>query len=270
MTDKPVAVKLKRDKNVYEILVHHGTVEKWRDGKLGWGKVAFADAVFKNSAKGDRYTDADLKTEFGTANIEECMKVIAEKGELQLTSDDRRKKTEETRKQIVQYIHKYYINPKTKTPHPVVIIDNALKEQRYNVTEEPVEKQVQKIMKTMIEHLPMRKNEVTVMRGTFTIPNAFVGKAQGVLAKHTTILGQNYSSSSCNVDVEFNSGDFDAVQLAVLQATQNEATFDITAGNGCGNGSAGNTDKKKDFNKKKNNDFNKKKGKKVQVEAGDD
>lgn len=252
---KPVSVKYKKDGNTFEILVNHGTVDTWRNGKLGWGKVAYADAVFKNASKGDRYTDNDLMSTFGTSNVDECMKIIAEKGELQLTTADRRKKMEETRKQIVNYIHKYYINPKTNAPHPLINIDNALKEQRYNVTEESVERQVQKIMKKMIMQLPMKKNEITLMRGTFTIPIQHIGKVQGVLSKTASILSQNYTSKESTVEVEFNSGDFENLNVMVLQASQNTSTFEATNSNNKGNNEKknGSKDGKSGKKKKKRN-----------------
>lgn len=257
MSKKPISVKLKRGKNTYEILVHHGTVDRWRDGKLGWGKVTYADEVFKNASKGDRYTDNDLESEFGTCNVEECMQIIAREGDVQLTTEDRRKMIEDTRKQIVQYIHKHYVNPKTKSPHPTIAIENALKQQRYVVTEEPVERQVQKIMKKMIEVLPMRKNEITTMMGTFTIPNEHMGKVQGVLGKYANIVSQNYGARECTVEVSFTSSDFDALNLAILQASKNESRFEASGSSG-GSAQPDNSNKsEKNLRKKKK----KKKGK---------
>jgi hypothetical protein len=50
------------------------------------------------------------------------------KGELQLTAAERQEKIDKKRKEIVNYIHKYYIDPKTKLPHPVVRIEGAIDE----------------------------------------------------------------------------------------------------------------------------------------------
>jgi len=71
MSSKPIIVRLTKAKKQYEVLVKHGTVEKYREGKLGLAKVTYTDKVFKNSTKGDRYTKKDLKQTFVTSDIQE-------------------------------------------------------------------------------------------------------------------------------------------------------------------------------------------------------
>lgn len=41
------------------------------------------------------------------------------KGDYQESTKERKEKVEQKRKEIINYIHKYYIDPKTKVPHPV-------------------------------------------------------------------------------------------------------------------------------------------------------
>lgn len=48
------------------------------------------------------------------------------KGELQLTAAERQEKVRKKRAEIVNYIHKYYIDPKTKLPHPIARLDGAI------------------------------------------------------------------------------------------------------------------------------------------------
>ena len=47
-----------------------------------------------------------------------------------MTAAERKAKTEKKRAEIINYIHKYYVDPKTKLPHPVVRIDAALTEMK--------------------------------------------------------------------------------------------------------------------------------------------
>lgn len=69
-----------------------------------------------------------MQAAFETSDEKECAKIICLKGELQLTAAERQEKVDKKKKEIVNYIHKYYIDPKTKFPHPVVRIESAIDE----------------------------------------------------------------------------------------------------------------------------------------------
>jgi ribosome maturation protein SDO1 len=64
---------------------------------------------------------------------------------------------------VVNYIHKYYIDPRTKTPHPVVRIENALDQMKINVDPDmAAERQVQeKVLKKLPEILPIKRSEMS-------------------------------------------------------------------------------------------------------------
>ena len=58
----------------------------------------------------------------------------------------------------MNFIHKYYVDPKTKFPHPVVRIENALVDLKYRVDADlSVDKQVQEIMRNMPGVLPVQR-----------------------------------------------------------------------------------------------------------------
>ena len=94
--------------------------------QLCFFQVCVVDAAFKNSHKGERFSDAELLEAFGTSDITQVLQSICEKGEVQQNAGDRKKMMEDKRKQVVQYLAKYYINPLSKKPHPAVDLENAL------------------------------------------------------------------------------------------------------------------------------------------------
>jgi ribosome maturation protein SDO1 len=63
----------------------------------------------------------------------DCIKIIMEKGEYNLSTAERKEKVEKKRKEIINYIHKYYTDPRSKTAHPVTRIEGALSEIKYNI-----------------------------------------------------------------------------------------------------------------------------------------
>ena len=55
---------------------------------------------------------------FGTEDPEEVAGTIVRKGDIQVTTDQRRAMTEEKRKAIVNHISRNAVNPQTRTPQP--------------------------------------------------------------------------------------------------------------------------------------------------------
>ena len=56
---------------------------------------------------------------FGTDNVEECCKQIVEKGDLQLSAAERKQQMDAKKAEIINIVHRNYIDPKTQLPHPV-------------------------------------------------------------------------------------------------------------------------------------------------------
>ena len=87
-----------------------------------------------------------FKTEDSTAIAEKIM----QKGDLNLTTDQRRKMIEEKRKQIVEYIAKTFVDPSSHLPHPPLRIEQAMKDGRVSVDpQKNVEEQVKDIVEKL-------------------------------------------------------------------------------------------------------------------------
>ncbi len=92
------------------------------DYKLGKKKdisaVLVSDDIYTDSKKGTKPTNEKLLKAFKTEDLTEIAQIILEKGDLNLTTDQRRKMIDEKRKRIVEYIAKTYVDPKSHLPHP--------------------------------------------------------------------------------------------------------------------------------------------------------
>jgi len=55
---------------------------------------------------------------FGTTDTLKIADIILKKGVLQLTTEQRRKMVEDKRKQIIDFISRQAVDPKTNLPHP--------------------------------------------------------------------------------------------------------------------------------------------------------
>ena len=85
------------------------------------------DQIFTNSTRGDIANPSDLKDVFGTEDLMKCCEEIVKHGQLQYTAQERRAFLDAKTKEIVYYINKNYVDPKTKLPHTADRISNCMK-----------------------------------------------------------------------------------------------------------------------------------------------
>jgi len=128
----------------------------------------------------------------------------------------------------VNYIHKYFIDPRSKTPHPIVRIEAALDELKIRIDPDiPYDKQVQDIIKRIPEVMPIRKEEI---EGTITIPHKHMGAAAGLISKSASIRRERYDDDGCIMDITLVPGDYDSLINDLNRVTKGEYTFDIDGG----------------------------------------
>jgi ribosome maturation protein SDO1 len=164
--DNAVIARLESHGETFEILLDPNIVKHLKDGKeVEITDYLAVDAVFKNASKGTQPADDKIKEAFGTDNITEIAKRIVSKGEIQITSEQRKEMLEAKRNRIISYIARNAINPQTKTPHPPVRIELALTEAKFHVDPfRSVESQVDEAMQLLRPLIPIRfeKSRVAV------------------------------------------------------------------------------------------------------------
>ena len=133
MTDVTV-VRYSYDGEKFEILVKPDPALDYKLGKKNdVSSVLISDDVYSDSGKGTKPATEKLVKAFGTEDLTEIAKIILQKGDLNLTTDQRRKMIDEKKKQIVAFIAKTYVDPKTHLPHPPLRIEQAMKDARVSI-----------------------------------------------------------------------------------------------------------------------------------------
>jgi len=196
--DKAVIAKLKKGENVFEILVD---CEKALDFKRGKGvnldDVLATNDIFKDVKKGEHASD--LMKFFNTEDKREIAIKIIKEGEVQLTSDYKKKLRDEKRKQIINHIHRNAVNPDTNLPHPPQRIESALEEVKVNIDEfKPVEEQLKEILPKLRVILPL-KYEIREI--AIKIPGTYAGKCFGVLKQYGKLLKDEWQNDGSLVAV---------------------------------------------------------------------
>jgi len=180
MSEKFTVARLTRENEHFEILVKPNKALDYRNGKIpGISEVLAADIIFSDANKGTKVSEEAMKKAFKTLDPLKIADEIIKKGTLQLTTDQRRKMVEDKRKQVIDFISRQAVDPKTNLPHPPMRIENAMEQIRYPIDPyKSVEEQAKDIIKLLRPILPLKVEQVKV---AVKIPAQYSSSAYGTI-----------------------------------------------------------------------------------------
>ena len=151
MSEKFTVARLTRENEHFEILVKPQKALDYRNGKIaGITEVLAAEMIFSDANKGTKVSEEAMKKAFKTIDPLKIADEILKKGTLQLTTEQRRKMVEDKRRQIIDFISRQAVDPKTNLPHPPARIENAMEQIRYPIDPyKSVEEQAKDIVKLL-------------------------------------------------------------------------------------------------------------------------
>ena len=190
----------------FEILVKPDPALNYKLGKQGeLSSVLIAEEIYSDASKGDRASSEKLLKHFKTTDSNEIAKQILVKGDLSLTTDQRRRMIEQKRKQIVEYINKTFVDPKTRSPHPVTRIDSAIEEAR--ITIDPFrrsEDQVKSVVDAIRKILPLKSETIELV---VIVPASYSAQSYSVLRSLAESKSEEWlSNGSLKAIVSINAG----------------------------------------------------------------
>ena len=129
LMDGMVIARLDSHGHTFEVIVEaeyasEGRKDEWKDIT----EHMPAEEIFSDARKGERPSQEDMKKAFGDTDTKGIAIKILKRGQVQLTTEQRRQMQEEKHKQIVAAIVREAMNPQTKTPHPPQRIETAMAE----------------------------------------------------------------------------------------------------------------------------------------------
>lgn len=187
--EKAIIARLEKGGKKFEILVDPDLAYEHRSGKsVSLQKMLAVNQVFHDAKKGDRAGPADLAKAFPGMDVIQIADYIIKHGEIQLTTDFRRKKVEEKRRQIAALISRNAIDPRTKVPHPQERILNAMDQARVAIDPfKPAEQQADDVIKAIRSILPISIEEVQL---TVEVPAEFSGGISKAVREYGTASEQ--------------------------------------------------------------------------------
>jgi ribosome maturation protein SDO1 len=180
MTDKFTVARLILGGDKFELLVKPDPALEYKMGKRSDISGALvSDEIYSDANRGSRASSEKLMKHFKTTDSIDIAKQILTKGELNLTTDQRRKMVEEKKRQIVQFINRSFVDPKTHLPHPIVRIEAAMEEVRVPIDPfRRVDDQAKTIVDALRKILPLKSETIKL---TITVPPQYAAQSYSVL-----------------------------------------------------------------------------------------
>ncbi|EQB65426.1 MAG: hypothetical protein AMDU3_IPLC00002G0063 [Thermoplasmatales archaeon I-plasma] len=178
----------------FEVLIDQKLVDLIKSGKnVNVSDYVATDMIFKDSSKGDRASEEVIKEVFGTDDFQTVVVEIVKRGQVQLTTEQRRKMLEEKRRQIIEIISRESMNPQSGTPHPPQRIEKAMEEAKVRVDPfKSAEEQVNDVLKAIRVILPIRFEHVKM---EIEVPGTEYGKIYAEMAHLGQILKEDWKNN---------------------------------------------------------------------------
>jgi ribosome maturation protein SDO1 len=206
MLDKSTIVRLSTGNEKFEILVKPDPALEYKLGKkMDISNIMISDEIYSDASKGTKSSAEKLMKAFKTTDQFEIAKQIMAKGDLNLNTDQRRKMIEEKKRQIVEYINKNFVDPKTHMPHPISRISTVLDDARVAIDPfKRLDDQIKNIIEPLRKLLPL-KSEIVEL--TVTVPAQFSGQSFSVFKSIGDIKSEQWlSDGSLQVVLNLNAG----------------------------------------------------------------
>lgn len=145
-------VKLKKERKRFEIACYQNKVQDYRKGiEKDVDEVLQIHQVFMNVSKGQVASKEDLQKCFGTTNIDDVIKEIMTKGEIQLSEKERQIMLNKINNEMLTIISAKCVNPASKKRYPPTMIHKALSELKFSpVVTKPAKLQALEAIKLLI------------------------------------------------------------------------------------------------------------------------
>ncbi len=178
-----VVARLERFGHKFEILVEPNLAMEVKHGKsIPLDSLMAIERVFKDSKIGDEQSPENLKKSFQTEDLASIVVKIIREGDVQLTTEQRRRLHEKRRVEVVNFISRNSINPQNKAPHPVVRIENAMEQAKVHVDPfKGVDEQVPEIVKAIRHILPISMEKIDF---AVKVPAQYAGRASSIIHKY--------------------------------------------------------------------------------------
>ncbi|NHH98802.1 Shwachman-Bodian-Diamond syndrome protein [Candidatus Nitrosotalea sp. FS] len=194
MDTKVTVVRFSVEGEKFEILVKPDPALEFKLGKRkDISGVLISEEIYSDSNKGTRASTEKLMKAFKTTDSTAVATIMLQKGDLNLTTDQRRKMISEKRKQIVDFIAKTYVDPRSHLPHPPLRIEQAMDDARVSVDPfRNTDEQIKEIIEQLRSIIPLKSENMLL---EILVPAQFAAQSYSVLKSFGTLKKEEWQSN---------------------------------------------------------------------------
>lgn len=200
MSDKYTTARLAKGSDHFEILVKPDPALDYKLGKqIALSQVLLIEEIYSDAGKGTRASEEKLQKHFGSTDAIKVAEEIMKSGELQLTTEQRRKLVEDKRRQIVAIIVRNATDPRTGAPHPPLRIEQALEQIRVSIDPfKSAEEQAKNIIDLLRPVIPLKMEQMRIAVKVFP---EFAARAFNVLKSYGNVSREEWQTDGSLVAV---------------------------------------------------------------------
>lgn len=179
-----------------------------------------------NVSKGQVAKKEDLIKAFGKDNQTEICKEILMKGELQVSDKERSSQLDALFKDIATTVADKCLNPDTKRPYTVLMIENAMKEIHYSVKpNRNAKQQALEVIKQLKEVMPIERAQ---MRLRLIWSGKEARKLRDKLVKIiTSVENEEWDAGQINITFLIDPGKFKEVNELISKESKGSAVAEV-------------------------------------------
>jgi len=200
MSEKFTTARISKSGEKFEVLVKPDPALEYKMGKsLPISQLLAIDEIYSDAGKGTRASAEKLQKAFSTQDPLTIAEEIMKHGELQLTTEQRRQLVEEKRKQIVAFVARNCIDPRTGTPHPPIRIEQAMNQIKYSIDPfKSADEQAKAVIEELRALLPIKMEQ---MRVAVKVLAEYAPKGYGAIKGYGTISREEWQADGALVAV---------------------------------------------------------------------
>ncbi|XP_062507107.1 ribosome maturation protein SBDS-like [Corticium candelabrum] len=220
-------VRMKRGGKRFEIACYKNKVVSWRTGtEKDIDEVLQTHTVFVNVSKGQVSKRDDLLHSFGTDDQTEICKQILAKGELQVSEKERHSQLESMFRDIATTVADMCVNPETRRPYPVGVIERAMKDVHYSVKPmKSAKQQALDVTRLLKETMQIERAR---MKLSLVAPNKFGKRAKDKLTPHIAVIErESWEGGGLEMVCLIDPGQFRAIDEIIRTETKGTGTLEL-------------------------------------------
>ncbi|XP_054264626.1 ribosome maturation protein SBDS-like [Macrosteles quadrilineatus] len=220
-------VRMKKGGKRFEIACYRNKVVSWRNNvEKDIDEVLQTHTVFTNVSKGQVAKKEDLMKAFGKEDQTEICKEILAKGELQVSDKERQTQLDSLFKDIATTVADKCVNPETKRPYPVSIIEKALRDVHFSVKpNRNAKQQALDVIPQLKATMPLERAQ---MRLRIVISGKEARKLRDKVVKLTSkVENEEWTDGELNLTCLADPGNFREVDEIVRSETKGQGILEI-------------------------------------------